>query len=50
MRSTDKTSGSLFGYVGLEAHIPDRRPLRVNRSHDSLSPLDNHLFSNGSRT
>lgn len=29
MRSTDKTSGSLFGDVGLEAHIPDRRPLRV---------------------
>ena len=24
--------------------------LRVNRSHGRLSPLDNHLFSNGSRT
>ena len=42
MRGTDKTSGSLFSYVDLEARIPARHPLRKIRQvvNDALASLD----------
>ncbi|SNT39498.1 hypothetical protein SAMN05421757_11522 [Tropicimonas sediminicola] len=42
MRGTDETSGSLFGYVDLEARIPARHPLRKIRQvvNEALAGLD----------
>lgn len=42
MSGTDKTSGSLFSYVDLEARIPARDPLRKIRQllNDALASLD----------
>jgi len=42
MRGSDKTSGSLFSYVGLEDRVPATHPLRVIREivNDALADLD----------
>ena len=42
MRGSDKTSGSLFSYVDLEARVPLKHPLRVIREivNDTLASLD----------
>jgi transposase len=42
MRGSDKTSGSLFSYVDLEARVPQSHPLRVIRGivNDVLASLD----------
>lgn len=42
MRGTDKTSGSLFSYVDVEARISARHPLRKIRQvvKDRLASLD----------
>lgn len=42
MRGTDEASGSLFGYVDLEARIPARHPLRKIRQvvNEALASLD----------
>ena len=42
MRGTDKSSGSLFSYVDLEARIPAHHPLRKIRQvvNDALASLD----------
>lgn len=42
MRGSDKTSGSLFSYVDLEARIPERHPLRPIREivNETLASLD----------
>jgi len=42
MRGSDKTSGSLFSYVDLEARVPAGHPLRVIRGivNDALADLD----------
>ena len=42
MRGSDKTTGSLFSYVDIEARIPARHPLRLIRRivNDVLSGLD----------
>lgn len=45
MRGADKTSGSLFGYVNLEARIPAPYPLRKIRQvvNEALASLDGEL-------
>jgi transposase len=42
MRGSDKTSGSLFSYVDVEARIPARHPLRTIRQivNEALASLD----------
>lgn len=42
IRGADETSGSLFGYVDLEARIPPRHPLRKIRQlvDDARASLD----------
>ena len=42
MRGSDKTSGSLFSYVDVEARIPARHPLRIIRQivNEVLASLD----------
>jgi transposase len=42
MRGSDKTSGSLFSYVDLEARIPEKHPLRTIREivNETLAALD----------
>src|SRR5512138_1358496 len=42
MRGSDKTSGSLFSYVDVEARIPSRHPLRTIREivNEVLASLD----------
>jgi len=45
MRGSDKTSGSLFSYVGLEDRVPAGHPLRVIREivNDALADLNAEL-------
>jgi transposase len=45
MRGSDRTSGSLFSYVDLEARVPAKHPLRVIRGlvNEVLGALDGEL-------
>ena len=54
MRGEDRSSGSLFSYVDLEARVPARHPLRLIRSIvndvlDSLSSEFEALYSSTGR-
>ncbi len=42
MRGMDRTSGSLFSYVGIEERVPSKHPLRVIRDivDDALAAFD----------
>ena len=54
MRGQDRTSGSLFSYVDLDARIPERHPLRamrllVNEALEHLDASFDALYKDGGR-